>query len=97
MPRKYRVQSELESLSTTNTSPAGVLSRISDMRKRVYGGRGGKFDQLKYLRSKGDGPNAGAEKKLSDAFFYFATGWIASPSKRSTQVSTEIFEAGSLE
>lgn len=65
----YRSQGEIETLS----AKTGLTSSYhSDHRVTVYGGRGGKFDELTYLRNQNADANS-VNTKLSDAWNKFTT------------------------
>ena len=86
----YRSQGEIETLSakTGLTSPYR-----SDHRVTVYGGRGGKYDELQYLRRQ-NGDSATVNTKLSDAQNKFTTG-NSIPGSRTDQQIHEFNDFGS--
>lgn len=82
MPAFYQLQSELEKLK----KKSGLNQRLSDLRKVVYGGRGGNSDQIAYLHKNiSPVPIKGVEEKLSDS-------WIDFVDNNTTGVTTKRFK-----
>lgn len=71
----YPNQSKLEALAKKNPGavPTGYPARMSDCADSVYGGRGGDYDELQYLRNQNTDTVA-VNAKDSDAWNKFATG-----------------------
>lgn len=69
MPLFYIRQGEVEVLS----KKTGVASyRLSEQRRILYGGRGGKYDELQYLRNRNSSA-VGVDTRGSDAWTKFGT------------------------
>jgi len=70
MPIFYQKQGEVETLSVKNVNSS---YRLHDQRQILYGGRGGKYDELVYLRGQNTDATA-VNAKSSDAWNKFASG-----------------------
>ena len=89
MAIKYRIQERIRAMNTLDALSTLVAPRLSELRRTLYGGRGGKYDELQYLRQQ-DGVARGENEKLSDERIEYS-----GKSKRFTQAERETFEKSS--
>lgn len=68
MPLAYKNQGIVETLSVKTTTTS---YRLSDQKVALYGGRGGHYDELQYLRNQNTDATA-VNTKSSDAWVKFA-------------------------
>lgn len=87
----YRRQGEVETLAakTSLTSPYR-----SDHRVTVYGGRGGKYDELQYFRQQNT-DTAAVNAKLSDAITKFGPANGAAGT-RADQIERDFYQNGTF-
>lgn len=85
----YKNQGEVETLAVKST----LTSRYrSDHRVTVYGGRGGSYDKLQYLRRQNTDATA-VNAKLSDAITKFGPA-NGAPGTRADQIQRDFNENG---
>lgn len=97
MAIKYPIQSQIESLVATRGYSIS-LNRISDLRKAVFGGRGGRNEELEYLRGNAGTAGVGVDTKVSDMWIRFGGTWTGGKvGKRADQAKRLTYENGSLE
>ena len=85
MPRHYK-QEDLESSLKVATNTGATPRRVSDMKKILFGGRGGRYDQIQYYRHSEDPVTpSGTKEKHSDLI----TGYLSAVTNFSTSRADE--------
>ena len=90
MPRAYKLQTQIETLSVKT----GIASyRLSEQRYDLFGGEGKNYDELVYLRGQ-NGDNQAVNRFHGDAWVKFGGAEGGDGSKRADQAERTFHDAG---